>query len=480
MFEAFDIIQLDRELAKRGLKHFIKMVWPIVEPSEVYIPNWHTDAICEHLEATLSGDIRRLVMSVPPGSMKSLSCCVFFPAYTWTKDAGHRFIFSSFSDRLSKRDSLKTRRIVESEYYQERWGEQVQLESEGYTIARFGTKKGGARLMTTVGGGITGEHGHTQVTDDPLKPLDLGGSLAASKNTLEKILTWWTKTMASRLVNPETSVRIIIMQRLAVNDLAGAMLKEGGWEHLMLPMEFEPKRKCFTVIGFEDPRTKEGELLCPKRFSPDAVAELKKEVGAREYRAQYQQDPVLTGGNIFNRKYAQFYSQLPKKFDRMVQSWDCAFKGADSSDPVSGQVWGLKGTDYYLVDRINDRMTFSETCRAVVQMSAKWPKAVKKYIEDKANGPAVVDYLKKKISGFELVNPEGGKESRAHAIEPLWEGGNIWLPSPEIAPWIEDFLVELEQFPSGAHDDDVDSMTQAVIKLYRRNIDRLRRAMQAV
>jgi predicted phage terminase large subunit-like protein len=288
--------------------------------------------------------------------------------------------------------------------------------------------------------------------------------------------------MSSRLVDFENSVRIIIMQRLVEGDLAGKAIAQ-GYEHLMLPMEYEPKRKCVTSIGFEDPRTVEGELLNRKRFPRSAIENLKRELGSRGTAAQLQQNPIAAGGNIIKEQWARFYEVLPKRFHNLIQSWDCTFKDADDSDFVVGQVWGQHGANYYLVDQIRGRMNFVETCNAIRMLSSKHPKARTKIIEDKANGPAVISALKREVPGLIPVNPEGGKEARVHAVEPLWEAGNVYLPSGNLATWVtgpDSFLDEVIGFPAKPHDDQVDAMSQALIYLESKSIGLLKAAMDNV
>jgi predicted phage terminase large subunit-like protein len=472
-------IGIDKEIAKRGLREFVELAWPLVEPSRPYIRNWHTDAICDHLQACAKRQIKRLVVTVPPGSMKSLSCCVFFPSWTWTQAPEQKFIYASYNDKLSRRDSLRTRRLIESDWYRDRWGDQFELHQDRKGAEVYSNDAGGFRMMTTIKGGVTGEHADIQVVDDPIKPLDVSKSLAVADTALSEVDAWWNETMASRLVDFENSVRIIVMQRLVEGDLAGRAIEE-GYEHLMLPMEFEPKRKCYTSIGFEDPRTEEGELLSPIRFSRVAVDRLKYELKTRGTAAQLQQSPVPAGGNIIKEQWARYYEHAPR-FSMLIQSWDCAFKDSDDSSYVVGQVWGVIKGNYYLVDQIRDHMTFTETLNAVRSLTTKYPKARYKLIEDKANGTAVIDTMKREIAGIKPVSPEGGKDSRVYAVEPIWESGNVWLPSPALASWVngpDSFLEEVTGFPGRRHDDQVDAMTQALVFLEGKSINRLKEAMR--
>jgi predicted phage terminase large subunit-like protein len=475
-------ISLDRELAKRCMRDFVEMAWPTVEPAKEYIPSWHVDAVCDHLQAVYEGYINRLVINEPPGSTKSLSCCVFFPAWVWALEARKKFIFGSYADSVVLRDARRARRLIGSDWYQQRWGDDFKIIPGEDTASRYTNDKGGFRVSTTVKGGVTGEHADIQVVDDPIKPLEVTKSMHVAKTTLDECDVWWDETMSSRLVDFEKSARIIIMQRLHEADLAGKAI-ERGYVHLMLPMEYEPKRKCFTCIGFEDPRTEEGELLCPERFSKEAVAEIKKGLGtARARSAQLQQNPTPAEGSIIKLEWARFYQHLPT-FNIMIQSWDCTFKDTEGTDFVVGQVWGMVREQYYLVDQIRARMNFTDTCNAIKSLTTKWPKARYKIVEDKANGPAVIDHLKSTVSGLKAVNPEGGKIARVHAIEPMWESGNVYLPDPENAPWVDgpdSFLEEVTGFPARAHDDQVDAMSQALIFLQTKRIGRLKQAMQNV
>ena len=476
-------IGLDRELASRGLIHYIETAWPLVEPARPFVNNWSIGATCEHLEATITGEITRLVITIPPGTMKSLTCGVFFPSWVWSEIPGKRFITSSYSETISRRDSLKTRHLVESDWYKARWGHMFSLLKDQKAAGYYHNDRGGFRLATTVRGSVTGEHADIQMVDDPIKPLEVTKSMHVAQTTLKECWTWWTETMATRLVDFDKSVRIIIMQRLHAGDLAGEVLKEGGYEHLMLPMEFEKKRKCFTSIGFEDPRTEEGELLFPARFSKQAVEKLKKSLTPRGVAAPLQPSPKSAGGKIIKEAWARFYTVPPRRFTLVIQSWDCTFKDADTSDYVVGQVWGMVDGDYYLLDQVRAQMGFVDTCKAVKMLVSKWPKSRQKLVEDKANGTAVVDTLKKKIPGFKLVEPEGGKDSRLHAVEHLWESGNVYLPVKEIAPWVHEpdgFLDEVTGFPAKAHDDQADAMSQALIYLEKKTLGRLRQAMKNV
>jgi predicted phage terminase large subunit-like protein len=476
--KSFDEAQADRELAKRGYIHFVEAAWDEVEPAQQFVNSWNVGAVCEHMQAVAEGQISRLVINVPPNTSKSMSCSVLYVPWLWTRYPGKKLIYACYDDKLARRDSLRAKNLIRSEWYQDRWGEDWEINRNLQdTGEKYYTTKGGFRMITTIGGSVTGEHADIQIVDDPIKPKETTGVQAINKTFLEIVNTWWKDTMSTRLVDYEKSARVIIMQRLHEADLAGSVLAEGGYEHLCLPMEFEPERKCFTSLGWEDPRTEHGELLCPARFGREAVEMLKRELGPRGAQAQLQQDPISMTGNLFKRGKEKYYTELPKKFEKMIQSWDCTFKETADGSFVVGQVWGRLGADFYLIDQVRGRWSFTDTCTQIKALTAKWPKAISKLIEDKANGPAVIDHLSSTISGIIPVKPKGGKEARANAVEPYWDAGNIYLPHPTIAPWVSAFTDEVFKFPAGKNDDQVDSMTQSLSYLGQSNLARLRAAM---
>ncbi len=449
---------IDRALVEKcGLKKFIELAWHKIEPGKTFLSGWHIDAICEHLEAITKGTLTRLVINIPPGCMKSLTACVFWPAWVWTFKPETKWIFASYAMNLSRRDNLRMRRLIESEWYQERWSNAFKPLKDNWGADKFINDHAGFRLCTSVDGTVTGEHADVQVCDDPIKPQDI------SKTSLNNCLDWWNETMSSRLVDFKKSARIIIMQRLHMNDLAGEMLRNGGYEHLCLPMEYEEKLHCRTAIGFSDPRKEEGELLWPEKCPKEAVIEIKKDINSeRGVAAQLQQQPVPYSGAIFKREGIQYYDTLPS-ITTIVTSWDCTFKETGSSYVV-GQVWSVTNDceQYVLLDQIRKRLSFSDTLSAIRKFAYAYPMSSAHLIEEKANGSAIIDMLRDEIPGLLPVLPQGGKEARAHAIESLWTNKCILLPSPHHQPWITDFIQELLEFPCSLHDDQVDAMTQAL------------------
>lgn len=301
----------------------------------------------------------------------------------------------------------------------------------------------------------------THNCDDPHNVNDAPSALIR-----ERTLDWWDQAMSTRLNNPKTGAKVIVMQRVHQDDLSGHVLKQGGYEHLKLPAEYEGT-KTMTSIGWEDPRTDVGDLLWPERFGTSELVSLKRSMGSYAAAGQLQQRPAPLEGGLIKKAWFQFYRTLPQ-MDGVIQSWDMAFKDTKGSDFVAGQVWGYAGADRYLVDRFKQRVDFVESVKAVEAMSGKHPLTRTKLVEDKANGPAVISTLRHKISGLIPVTPEGGKIARVNAVVPAIEAGNVYLPHPDIAPWVNEFIEECAQFPNSAHDDEVDAMSQALLYLENR------------
>jgi predicted phage terminase large subunit-like protein len=455
------LVAIEREIGLRGSFYdFVKMAWPVVEPSLEFRDNWHIKLICEHYEAATRGELRLLAVNLPPGGMKSLLTCVFWPCWAWIREPGLRWIFVSFDQSLTNRDSKKSLQLICSEWYQKRWGDKVEADPTA-AIGDHSNTAGGWRFATSVDGKMTGRHADIIVVDDPIKPLEV------NKKAIEHVLEWWTGTVPTRLRDQATGRKIIIMQRLHEMDLVGYVLRnERGWEHLRLPMRFEPSAPSATRLG-RDPRTEEGELFWPSRFPETSVLDLEKNLGSRGTAAQLQQRPSPEDGAVFQREWlSNRWAQLPEKFEKVIQSWDLTFKDGDGTDYVVGQVWGVLGPNFYLLDQVRGRKDFPNTLVAIKALSKKWPRAITKIIEDKANGPAVASVLRETLSGIIMVQPEGGKLARANAVAPLFEAGNVLLP--EKASWIEGYIEELLTFPVGQHDDQVDASTQALTFLFNK------------
>jgi predicted phage terminase large subunit-like protein len=443
--------ELDAEIASRSFREFVRQAWPIVEPSTPFVPGWHIDAIIDHLEAVTRGQIRNLLINVPPRHMKSLLVSVFWPAWEWIRWPERRWLYSSYGAQLSIRDSVNCRRLIASPWYQRLCGYRFALTSDQNTKGRFDNDRSGYRLSTSVGGAATGEGGDRIVCDDPHNVQE-----AESDSVRKGTIDWFDVVMSTWVNDPKTTAKVVVMQRCHQQDLSGHLIEQGGWEHLVLPAEYEGPTRT-TSIGFVDPRQEHGELLWPERFGAAEMESLKRSLGTYAAAGQLQQRPSPAGGGLIKRHWFRFFqptgANLPPVLVRLpdgsyqsiaalemdtveeiIQSWDCTFKDLETSDYVVGQVWGRVGNKFLLVDQVRTRMDCPTTVRAVRQLSAKWTYTRAKLIEDKANGSALIQMLAHEIPGILPVNPEGGKVARAAAVSPLIEAGNVYLPHPHYAP----------------------------------------------
>ena len=471
-----DQAEVDRLLAgvPLSLRQFVELAWPIIEPANPFVGGFHIDAICEHLEAVTRREIRNLLITVPPRHSKSICASVAWPTWAWTKAPELRFMFASYAADLAIEHAVLSRRVLESAWYQRRWGHLVQLTTDQNIKTHYENSRRGYRMSTSVGGSVTGRGGDHLLVDDAHNLKEIHSDVAR-----EGVNRWYNRVWSSRLNDPKRGTRTIIMQRGHERDLAAQELAKGGYEHLSLPAEWEPTTRVWvggierevptaevqTALGWRDPRTTPGELLCPDRFGPDEVRQAKRDLGAYDYAAQHQQRPSPAEGGIIKRTWWKLYSQPPSAFDRVIQSWDLAFKDLATSSFVVGAVWGEVGADKYLLDIVRDQLDFVGTCTAVRTLAAKWPEARLKLVEDKANGPAVISQLKHQVAGLVPITVPGSKIARAYAESPDIEAGNVYLPDPTIAPWVHDFIEEHGAFPNAAHDDQVDTTTQALYYL---------------
>jgi predicted phage terminase large subunit-like protein len=470
-----DLVACDRETGLSGrLIDFLKLAWPQVYPSSPFVMNWHYDFLCDHYEACFRGEIPELVVNLPPGGGKSSLTCVIWPAWVWIRMPEARMIYGAYGQKLVRRDAGDWLRFVQSPWFQRRWGDRFALP----TVAAIDTirnDKGGFRFGTTPGGEVTGWHAHFQVLDDPQKPEDM------TKIGLENTAEWIRRTLDTRWVPfSKLKSRIVIMQRLHCDDAAQLHLDRGAM-HVCLPAKYEPHRKCITPYG-QDPRTEAGQMLDPRRMSEEDYRRKAKDLGGMNAAAQLQQRPVPEGGAVFKRdslKY--FFPNEGQVWDQVICSWDCGFKDEETSDFVCGQVWARAGANFYLLDQDLGHYGFKETCVRILALARKHNCATI-LVEDKANGPAIIETLRKQIPGVIAIDPQGGKFARANAVSGFFESGNVFLPDPKLLgyEWVDQaFVPELLTFPRSKNDDQVDACTQALNYLFQ-NTSYLKAAMAQV
>lgn len=446
-----------RELARRTMWDFVLYV------DDNYRMNWHHRLLCDYLDKLACKEIRRLMVFMPPRHGKSELVSRKFPAYLLGRNPDTSIISCSYSADLASRMNRDVQRLIDSEKYSvlfpesHLFGKNIRSTAKGSFLRNSDifeiVNHRGTYRSSGVGGGITGMGGEYIIIDDPVKNRED----ADSATIREKIYDWYTSTLYTRL--EKDGCILLTLTRWHEDDLAGKLLKaaqEGAdqWTILELPAVCEYPPKPYDV-------RQEGEALWKWKYDEEALEKMKVTVGSRDWAALYQQHPTPGEGGTFKREWWNYYKVLPDGLYDFVQSWDCTFKDAQSSDYVVGQVWARKGSSRYLLDQVRGRMSFTETLRAIRSLSAKWPQAIRKLVEDKANGTAVIDVLRKEIPGLIPVEPEGGKIVRANAVTAVAEAGNIYLPDPSIAPWVHDFVEEHAVFPNGANDDQVDAQTQA-------------------
>lgn len=469
-----ELAMQDYKLASESFIHFFRAAWSVLEPSAPLLNNWHQECIAEYLQATLTGDIKRLIINVPPRYSKSLMVTVMFPAWCWIKDPSLRFINASYSEDLATKHNVDRRTLMRSEWYRTAWGHKFQFSEEQNQKTEYVNDKRGHMVAAGMLGTVTGKGGDYVIIDDPHNPKK-----AESDAERTAAVNAFDSTFTTRLDNKKTGRMIVVMQRLHFKDLTGHLLDKKAqgedWTHLKLPAE-APKR---TIVVFPISKRKiireKNDVLHPDREGPKELKAMKIALGSYGYAGQYDQNPTPRVGGLFKKTYWRYYTALPQKFDQIILSWDMSFKDLTSSDEVCGFAMGIVGADIYIFDCENDQWGFSKTCEALKRMSLRHPLAIRKLVEDKANGPAVIDYLKSKIAGLIAENPEGSKMERAALVEPIVESGNVHLPHPSIAPpWVQKLIDQAAAFPKGDRDDMVDAMTQGIKYLMPMALDRLR------
>ena len=455
--------QAKEELAKRYYRDYVVHVH-----HGHYEHYRHTELVCEVLQRIADGEQLSVLIEMPPRHGKSMTVTESFPSFYLGKNPNKRVIAAAYSDGLA----TKFGRLNRNKFNEFSHLFDLKLSESNGAMKDWGVDDHrGGMIATGIGGSITGQGADLMIIDDPIKNMQE----ASSQKIRDNIWDEWEATLSTRL--HDGASLIVIMTRWHEDDLIGRLLARSprNWIRLRLPAIAEDEDD---MLGREI-----GEPLCRELGFDEKWAEQKKEeVGSRTWGALYQQRPSPAGGNIFKREWVRYYVRtaeqkrewglsddvavLPIHYDKLAQSWDCTFKDTSASDFVAGGVWARKQAQYFLLDIDHRRMGFAETMKAIRKMSDKWPNARSKYIEDKANGTAIIEMLKDEISGIIPVNPDGGKEARANAVSPLFEAGNVFLPHPNLCSWSEDVIEELVSFPNAAHDDLVDMTSQGLNQLY--------------
>lgn len=452
---------LDAEAARRSLAEFLRLCWHFHHPRQALQWNWHLDAIVDHLAAVVRRDIKRLIINVPPRTLKSYLVSVAFPAWVWTFDPAHQFLSTSAAQKVVTRDSNFHRRLVCSKWYRDLFHPDWTMTPGENAVGYFSNTAMGHRISLTRGESITGVGADTILVDDYLDAREAH----SDKKALSGHTQSYEEGPATRLNDENDGAIVAVMQRLHERDLTGYLLDQGDWELLCLPAEYEGARST-TTLGWKDPRTQEGELLFPARLSAKILAQKKRALGSRGYAGQFQQNPGTEGGTLFKEGWLNYWipGSLPE-FEYTITSWDCTFRKTDDSDFVVGQAWGVVGGDRYLLEQYREKAGLTDTLRAIREMARRVSKCRAHVVELKANGRKVIATLQREISALSGYDPQGSsKEERANAVLPTFEAGNIYIPHPDHKPWVrESWKPEILAFPQARRDDQVDATTQALL-----------------
>jgi phage terminase large subunit-like protein len=485
----------------RGLLAFIKYFWKILEPETPFVDGWPLRCIIQHLEAVTLGKITRCMINVPPGSCKSLTTNVFWPAWEWgPMDMAHlRYVSFAYSSGLTERDNIKFRQLVSHDKYTALWGDRFSLVQEG--AIKVSNSKTGSKFASSVKGIGLGERGDRIVCDDPHNV-----QLSESDVVREDTLKWFRETITDRLNDLEKSAIVIIMQRVHQLDICGMILEENWpYTHCMIPMRFEADRPVKNALGWQDIRTVDGELAWPERFSPNAVERIEIEKGKWAFAGQYQQRPSPRGGGVIEFDWWQAYTPdtalarfgmvwpmyPPMSFS--ILSVDTAQTEKKQNDPSAGVLIGIcqdvNGRNQVMIMWAwTAYLEFFELCNKVEETCRDY-RVHQVVIEGKASGLPLAQELRRRGQvfadrlahnpktrdradfGVRTIEPEGDKFARMCACQNLFEAGVIWAPADEhlhFKTWADKCMVECAEIPHGRSDDLADAISMGLT--YLRNL----------
>ena len=473
---------IERAWCERSLLSYMQAAWGILDPGDPFVYGWPVEAICEHLEAVTIGEINRLIITVPPGFSKSRTVSVFWPSWEWgpMNMPWLRYVGVSHEYGLATQDARRMKLVVTSDWYQGNWGDRVQLAKDQQEKANFENSQRGFRFTATMEN-ATGRRGHRLVCDDLISVMN-----ADSDAHLNEAGRFFSEAAQNRLTDVTTGAIVLIMQRTHERDPAGIALamKNSGYEHLMIPMEFDSRRRCTTSIGWTDPRTKDGELAWEQRFPRSWVDAFKADVSAYAWAAQYQQSPEVRGGNTFKRDWWRKWDQtgLPK-FDYVLASLDTAYSDGEQNDFSALVVLGSYTDENFLRRTLvlfawEKRLDMHELAKEVDTACEYWNVDLL-LIENAAAGKPVQQELRRMFVrnsyAVRLDNvPPIGKVPRAHSIVPFVEDGTVFLRCDPVnedgekvtaaealewrfKPHAQKLIDRCAKFPRDDHDDMVDA-----------------------
>ena len=503
---------IEKRKCEMSLAEFVKAAWHIIEPGQPYVHGWHIDFICAHLEAITDGVLNddgtfynRLLVNIPPGTMKSLLIGVFWPAWEWgPKNMPHmRYVCASHSLDLAIRDSLRMRRLVTDDWYQSHWGDRVKITGDQNAKAKFETTATGFRQACAFTG-ITGYRGDRVIVDDPHSVDD-----ANSDAKRETVTNLFKEAVTSRLNNPDRSAIVVVMQRLHEADVSGVILdNDMGYDHIMLPMRYDPHRACVTSLGYADPREVDGELLFIDRFPEHVVDRDEAAMGPYATAGQYAQSPEPRGGGIVKDSWWKLWDKPEYPgIEYIVASLDTAYTTKSENDPSALTIWGVfsasgEQASTRMVDRYGRTIESANAVQsealgatAKVMMMYAWQgkleigdlvvkveeicrrmKVDLLLIENKAAGHSVAQELRRVFNSasfaVQMYDPKTlDKVARLYSIQHIFSEGMVYAPNKD---WAEMVIRQTSSFPRGAHDDLVDTVSMGLKHL--RDVGMLTRA----
>lgn len=442
-------------LLRFNLASFIHMSFKRLNPGTVYFDNWHIHAIAFHLEQVRIGKIKRLIITMPPRSLKSISASTAFPAFIHGNDPTKHVISVSYGQELSVKFQNDYRAIISSPWFKVAFPNCI-IDPRKDTEREVNLTGRGSRLATSIDGTLTGRGADFIIIDDPLKPSD---AMSATKR--DHVNEWFGSTLLSRLNDKKTGAIVIVTQRLHLHDLVGHVLEQApeDWVVLNLPAIAAHDQKI-QVADDQFYVRSPGGILHPKHEPQHVLDQLRRDIGSDAFEAQYQQNPVPPGGAMFKRKWPLRYQYLPYESDyKIIQSWDTASKTGPANDWSVCTTWMISQKKYYLMNVCRKKLDYPQLKAQAIKLFKEYnPRMV--LIEDTGVGTGLIEELKQAGVNTSAVTPTGPKEARAAVQSAKFEGGRVLFPHQ--APWLSELETELCSFPGSRHDDQVDSIVQAL------------------
>lgn len=444
---------LVRAVYFNSLYAFLCRAFGVLNPGEQLVEALYLRAICDMLEKVARGEVKRLIITLPPRHLKSQIVSVAFPAWLLGRNPSEKVVCASYSSSLAEDFGRQTRDLMQAPFYRATFPNTL-IDPKKSAVEEFHTLAKGRRIATSVGGTLTGKGGRFLLFDDLIKAED-----AESLVKRESSFNWYRSTGATRTNDPMTGAIVIVAQRLHVDDLVGRLLQSGDWEHLNLPAIATDTQEV-SLGGGAVWKREPGELLHPERFTTEILEERRREHGSRAFEAQYQQRPVLPGGNLVKLEWFGAYNKPLQRaqYEALVQSWDTAAVPGESRDYSVCTTWGIIGQYVHLLDVHRQQYLYPDLVQAALKLRQKWrPNLI--VIEKAVTGLSLrPDLVRKGVKEAFWLSPEKGKVERMVAQSAKIEDGQVLLPREAI--WLEDLRSEVAAFPNGRHDDQVDSMSQ--------------------